>query len=105
LSALSGGEQAFTAVSLYFAIMAVRPAPFCILDEIDAPLDDVNVARLANYLVNLSKTSQFITITHKRGTMEKADILYGVTMQESGVTKLLTINVSEVEKKFAKIIS
>lgn len=104
LSALSGGEQAFTAVSLYFAIMSVRPAPFCILDEIDAPLDDVNVTRLANYLNRLSQSSQFITITHKRGTMEKADILYGVTMQESGVTKLLTINVAEVEKRFAQII-
>ncbi len=100
LSALSGGEQALTAISLYFAIMKVRPAPFCLLDEIDAPLDDVNVTRLAAYMKRMTEKSQYICITHKRGMMESADILYGVTMQERGVTKLLTINVADVEKKF-----
>ncbi len=100
LSALSGGEQALTAISLYFAIMKVRPAPFCLLDEIDAPLDDVNVTRLAAYMKRMLEKSQYICITHKRGMMESADILYGVTMQERGVTKLLTINVADVEKKF-----
>ena len=93
------GEKAFVAIALYFAILKVRPTPFCMLDEIDAALDDRNVERFASYLHNLSKKTQFIVITHRRGTMEAANILYGVTMQEKGITKLLELNVSELEKK------
>lgn len=96
LSALSGGEQSFVAIAIYFAILKVRPAPFCILDEIEAALDDVNVARYAEYLRLMSDKTQFIAITHRRGTMEEADVLYGVTMQEKGVSKLLKLDVSEV---------
>ena len=96
LSALSGGEQSFVAIAIYFAILKVRPAPFCILDEIEAALDDVNVARYAEYLRIMSDKTQFIAITHRRGTMEEADVLYGVTMQEKGVSKLLKLDVSEV---------
>ena len=89
LSLLSGGEQAFVAIAIYFAILRVRPAPFCILDEIEAALDDVNVSRYAQYMHNFTDTTQFITITHRRGTMEEADVFYGVTMQEKGISKLL----------------
>lgn len=97
LSLLSGGEKAFVAIALYFAIIKVRPTPFCILDEIEAALDDVNVTRYARYLRRLSDKTQFIVITHRRGTMEEADMLYGVTMQERGVSKLLMLNIREVE--------
>lgn len=100
ISALSGGEQALVAISLYFAILKVRPTPFCILDEIEAALDDANVFRYAAYLRRLSEETQFVAITHRRGTMEEADVLYGVTMQEKGVSKMLTINVSDFEKQF-----
>ncbi len=96
LSLLSGGEQAFVAIAIYFAILKLRPSPFCILDEIEAALDDVNVTRYAQYLRNFTGTTQFILITHRRGTMEEADILYGVTMQEKGVSKLLRMDISEV---------
>lgn len=89
LSLLSGGEQAFVAIAIYFAILRLRPAPFCILDEIEAALDDVNVSKYAQYLHRFTGTTQFITITHRRGTMEEADILYGVTMQEKGISRLL----------------
>ncbi len=99
LSLLSGGEKAFVAIALYFAIIKVRPTPFCILDEIEAALDDVNVTRYAKYLRRLSDKTQFIVITHRRGTMEEADMLYGVTMQEHGVSKLLMLNIREVEEK------
>lgn len=99
LSMLSAGEQAFVAIALYFAILKVRPTPFCILDEIETALDDVNVVRFAEYLRRLTKDTQFIAITHRRGTMEEADTLYGVTMQEKGVSKLLTINVNEIEER------
>ncbi|MEG1719510.1 MAG: chromosome segregation protein SMC, partial [Clostridia bacterium] len=98
LSALSGGEQAFVAIALYFAILKVRPTPFCILDEIEAALDDVNVVRFAEYLRKLTHKTQFISITHRRGTMEEADRLYGVTMQEKGISKMLTINVNDTIK-------
>lgn len=97
LSLLSGGEQAFVAIAIYFAILKLRPSPFCILDEIEAALDDVNVSRYAQYLRNFTGTTQFILITHRRGTMEEADILYGVTMQEKGVSKLLRMDISEVQ--------
>ncbi len=95
LTLLSGGEQAFVAIAIYFAILRVHPAPFCILDEIEAALDDVNVDKYAAYLKTLSAQTQFIMITHRRGTMEAADVLYGVTMQEDGVSKLLTLTLSE----------
>jgi chromosome segregation protein len=96
---LSGGEKAFVAIALYFAIMKVRPTPFCMLDEIDAALDDRNVARFAAYLHNLSSKTQFIVITHRRGTMEAADVLYGVTMQEQGVSKILSVDLNQVVKE------
>ncbi|MBQ7108978.1 MAG: chromosome segregation protein SMC [Clostridia bacterium] len=98
LSLLSGGEKAFTAIALLFAILDVRPTPFCILDEIEAALDDVNVYRYADYLNKYSKKTQFIVVTHRRGTMESADILYGVTMQERGISKLLTLNIDEIKE-------
>ena len=97
---LSGGEKALIAISIYFAVMKVNPPPFCMLDEVDAALDDVNVNRFAQYLATMSDKSQFIVITHRRGTMEEADMLYGVTMQEKGISKLLQLNVSELESKF-----
>jgi len=97
LSSLSGGEQSLTAIALYFALLKIRPAPFCLLDEIESALDDVNVVRYANYLHNLTKNTQFLVITHRRGTMEIADRLYGVTMREKGVSRIITINVNEIE--------
>jgi len=97
ITLLSGGEKAFVATALYFAILKVRPTPFCLLDEIDAALDDRNVERFANYLHNLSKNTQFIVITHRRGTMEASDVLYGVTMQEQGVSKLLRLDLNQME--------
>ena len=103
LEALSGGEQAFIAIAIYFAILKVRPSPFCVLDEIEAALDDVNVVKYASYLRMMSEKTQFILITHRRGTMEEADVLYGVTMQEQGVSRLLELNVSEVAAKMAEM--
>ena len=97
LSALSGGEQALVAISIYFAIFGVNPAPFCVLDEIEAALDDVNVTRFAQYLRRISSETQFIVITHRRGTMEEADVLYGVTMQEDGVSKVLKLDLEHVD--------
>ena len=102
LSALSGGEQALVAISIYFAILNVNPAPFCILDEIEAALDDVNVVRYAQYLRRMTENTQFIVITHRRGTMEAADVLYGVTMQEDGVSKILRLDLENVS---AELIS
>lgn len=96
LSALSGGEQAFVAIALYFAIIRVRPTPFCIMDEIETALDEVNTARFAAFLHTITEHTQVIIVSHRRSTMEEADVLYGVTMQEKGVSKLLTINVGEV---------
>ena len=98
ITLLSGGEKAFVATALYFAILKVRPTPFCLLDEIDAALDDRNVERFASYLHNLSKKTQFIVITHRRGTMEASDVLYGVTMQEQGVSKLLRLDLNQMEE-------
>jgi chromosome segregation protein len=99
LDALSGGEKALVAIALYFAIMKVRPAPFCVMDEIEAALDDVNVYRFASYLRKLTENTQFILITHRRGTMEEADVLYGVTMQDEGISKLLELRSTEVAEK------
>ncbi len=96
---LSGGEQAFSAIALYFAILKIRPTPFVMMDEIEAALDDVNVNKFASKLRDFCDKTQFIVITHRRGTMEEADILYGVTMQERGISKLLTINVNEMERQ------
>ena len=98
ITLLSGGEKAFVAIALYFAILKVRPTPFCMLDEIDAALDDRNVERFANYLRNLSQKTQFIVITHRRGTMEASDVLYGVTMQEQGISKLLRLDLNQMEE-------
>lgn len=99
LEALSGGEKALVAIALYFAILKVRPAPFCVMDEIEAALDEVNVDRFAQYLRNLTESTQFILITHRRGTMEEADVLYGVTMQNEGISKLLELRTTEVAEK------
>ena len=90
------------AIALYFAILKLRPTPFSVLDEIEAALDDVNVARFAQYVKRLSDRTQFIVITHRRGTMEVADMLYGVTMQERGVSRMLMLNLAEAEKQFGK---
>ncbi len=102
LAALSGGEQALVAICIYFAILAVNPAPFCVLDEIEAALDDANIVRFAQYLRRISGRTQFIIITHRRGTMEEADVLYGVTMQEDGVSKLLRLNVADVDASLVR---
>ena len=102
ISLLSGGEKSFVAICLYFAIMKVRPTPFCIMDEIDAALDEANVERYAGYMRTLTANTQFITITHHRATMEEADVLYGVTMQEKGVTTVLSIDLDEAEKTIAQ---
>ncbi|MCI9414854.1 MAG: chromosome segregation protein SMC [Clostridiales bacterium] len=99
MDVLSGGEKALVAIALFFAILKVSPSPFCVLDEIEAALDDVNVDRYAGYLKRMTDNTQFIVITHRRGTMEEADVLYGVTMQEQGVSKLLELRASEVEQK------
>lgn len=98
LDGLSGGEKALIALSIYFAIMRVNAPPFCFLDEVDTALDDINVDRFADYMKRSDFSTQFICVTHRRGTMEAADMLYGVTMQEKGVTKLLELNVAELEK-------
>lgn len=99
LVALSGGEQAFVAIALFFAILKVNPTPFCILDEIESALDEVNVVKFAEYAKRFSDTTQFIMITHRRGTMESADTLYGVTMYEKGISRVLAVNVKEIEEK------
>jgi len=101
LSLLSGGERALTALSLLFAVLCVKPVPFCVLDEVEAALDEANVARFAEYLREFSHSTQFIVITHRRGTMEAADVLYGVTMQESGVSKLVSVRVVEEDSESA----
>lgn len=99
ITLLSGGEKAFVAIALYFAILKVRPTPFCMLDEIDAALDDRNVERYSSYLRRLCEKTQFIVITHRRGTMEASDVLYGVTMQEQGVSKILHMDLNQMEKE------
>ena len=91
---LSGGEKAFTAIALLFAILKMNPSPFCVLDEIEAALDDVNVFRFAEYLRKFSKDVQFLVITHRKGTMEVADTVYGITMEEKGISKLLSMKMS-----------
>lgn len=95
LNLLSGGEKAFVAIALYFGILKVRPTPFCVLDEIEAALDDVNVLRFSRYLRSISDQTQFVVITHRRGTMEEADVLYGVTMEQRGISRILRLNLNE----------
>ena len=87
------------AIALYFSILKVHPTPFCVMDEIEAALDEANVVRYARYMRTLADKTQFILITHRRGTMEEADVLYGVTMQEQGVSKILTINMNDLAKE------
>jgi chromosome segregation protein len=99
ITLLSGGEKAFVAIALYFAILKVHPTPFCVMDEIEAALDEANVVRVASYMRRITAKTQFIVITHRRGTMEAADVLYGVTMQERGVSKVLTINMNDMAKE------
>jgi chromosome segregation protein len=97
LSLLSGGEQAFVAIAIYFAILTVKPSPFCILDEIEAALDDVNVTKYARYLRRFTENTQFICVTHRRGTMDEADMLYGVTMQDKGISRILRLENTDEE--------
>ena len=99
LSLLSGGERSFTAIALLFAIIQVKPVPFCILDEVEAALDEANVVRFGRYLKDFDGDTQFIVITHRKGTMEEADVLYGVTMQESGVSKIVSVRLEEAERE------
>lgn len=98
ISLLSGGEKAFVAIALYFAILKVRPTPFCVMDEIEAALDETNVVRYADYMRRMCDKTQFIVITHRRGTMEEADHLYGVTMQEKGVSKVIELDLEQAQK-------
>ncbi|MFZ3132356.1 MAG: chromosome segregation protein SMC, partial [Desulfosporosinus sp.] len=102
LSLLSGGERALTAITILFALLRVKPSPFCILDEIEASLDDSNVQRFAQYIQRLSDSTQFVVISHRKGTMESADVLYGIAMEESGVSKLLSVKFDErLDKRLA----
>jgi chromosome segregation protein len=94
---MSGGEKALTAISLLFAIQNLKPSPFCLLDEIEAALDDSNVTRYAEYLHKLTEHTQFIVITHRRGTMNAADRLYGITMQEKGISTLVSVDLLEAQ--------
>lgn len=103
LISLSGGEQSFVAIAIYFAILKLRPAPFCILDEIDAALDEVNVRKYAQYLKNFTDTTQFVLVTHRRSAMEEANVLYGVTMQEDGISKLLKMEQVDFQEDIADI--
>ncbi len=102
ITLLSGGEKAFVAIALYYAILKIRPTPFVIMDEIEAALDEANVLRTADYMRKLSDKTQFLVITHRRGTMEEADILFGVTMQEQGVSRVLKMDVDEAENTIRK---
>ena len=97
ITLLSDGEKTFTAISLLIAILNVRPVPFCLLDEVEAALDDANVESFGNYLYKYKDETQFILITHKKKTMEFADVLYGITMQESGVSKLVSVKLEDVK--------
>ena len=98
ISLLSGGEMAFVAIALYFAILKVRPTPFCVMDEIEAALDEANVGRYASYMRRMADKTQFLVITHRRGTMEEADMLYGVTMQEKGVSSVIQLDLEQAQK-------
>ena len=99
LSLLSGGERALTAIAILFAMLDIRPSPFCILDEIEAALDEANVANFADYLKQYSHDTQFIVVTHRKGTMERCDALYGVAMEEKGVSRMVSVQLSELQKQ------
>jgi chromosome segregation protein len=101
LSLLSGGERALAALALLLALFAVHPSPFCVLDEVDAPLDDANVERFANLLREMAATTQIIVITHNKRTMEAADVLYGITMEEEGISKLMAVRLADVPEAVA----
>jgi len=98
---LSGGERAMTAIAILFAILKMRPAPFCVLDEIEAALDDANVYKFADYIRKFTKTTQFIVITHRKGTMENSDALYGVTMQEYGISSVVSLKLGDPDNQNA----
>ena len=98
IQSLSGGEKTFTAISLLFAILNVRPVPFCLFDEVEAALDEANVDNFGKYLDHYKEKTQFLLITHKKKTMEYADILYGITMEESGVSKIVSVKLEDVKK-------
>ena len=95
LSLLSGGERALTAIAILFAMLTLKPTPFCILDEIEAALDDANIDNFAQYLKNYSQKTQFVVVTHRKGTMERCDALYGVAMEEKGVSKMISVQLGE----------
>ena len=99
MTALSGGERALTAIAILFAIQQLKPAPFCILDEIEAALDDANVKRYADFLKTLCDTTQFIVITHRKGTMEAATVMYGITMEEKGVSKCISVKFEKAREE------
>ena len=99
LSLLSGGERALTAIAILFAMLEIRPSPFCILDEIEAALDEANVANFADYLKQYANDTQFIVVTHRKGTMERCDALYGVAMEEKGVSRMVSVQLSELENQ------
>ena len=102
ITLLSGGEKAFVAIALYFAILKIKPTPFVVMDEIEAALDEANVSRYATYMRRLCDKTQFLVITHRRNTMEEADVLYGVTMQEQGVSQVINVDLEEAEKTIEK---
>ena len=98
LSLLSGGERALTAIAILFAMLRLKPTPFCFLDEIEAALDDGNISTFADYLRDFSKDTQFVVVTHRKGTMERCDSLYGVAMEEKGVSKMLSVELKDVSE-------
>ena len=102
---MSGGEQTFVAIALIFAILKANPTPFCIFDEIEAALDEVNVDRFGEYVLKYSKQTQFVLITHRRGTMEIGDRLYGITMPERGISRAVPLDVSEIESKQKELLA
>ena len=95
---MSGGERALTAIAILFAMLKVKPSPFCILDEIEAALDEANIGYFADYLVEFAKTTQFVVVTHRKGTMERCDALYGVAMEEKGVSSLVSVNLENYKE-------
>lgn len=105
ISLLSGGEQSFAAISLYLALQRVNPAPFCVFDEIESALDDVNIIKFASYIRRNSDKTQYIIITHRRGTMEHADTLYGITMHQKGISDYMRLNMAKLDDRFKENIN